>query len=55
MNKIHGNVANDQKAVSALEENGWNVITIWECELKGEKTITTLAKLFGKLITFPLK
>ena len=55
LNKINGNVANDQKAVSQLKKDGWNVITIWECELKGEKTIITLAKLFGKLITFPPK
>ncbi len=32
--KLGKNVANDIKHVRLLEEAGWNVITIWECELE---------------------
>jgi DNA mismatch endonuclease, patch repair protein len=55
MNKINGNVANDLRAIAALEKEGWKVITVWECELKGEKTGKTLAKLFGEISNFPHK
>lgn len=33
--KIGRNVANDEKAVSALLHEGWRVATVWECALKG--------------------
>lgn len=32
--KINGNSANDRKVAALLEAAGWNVLTIWECELK---------------------
>ena len=32
--KLGKNVSNDLKNASLLKEMGWNVITIWECELK---------------------
>jgi DNA mismatch endonuclease, patch repair protein len=34
LNKINGNVANDEKAMKMLGEQGWKVINVWECELK---------------------
>jgi DNA mismatch endonuclease (patch repair protein) len=45
LNKIKGNIANDEKAIDALQKEGWTVITIWECELKPSKLETTLASL----------
>lgn len=33
-----------------LEASGWNVITIWECELKKEKVTETLNTLYSKII-----
>ena len=30
--KINGNIANDDKAIFALQEQGWKVSVIWECE-----------------------
>lgn len=33
--KISRNVANDERAISALLETGWRVATVWECALKG--------------------
>ncbi|MGN6475773.1 MAG: very short patch repair endonuclease [Flavipsychrobacter sp.] len=50
LNKINGNIANDQKAVSALEKDGWKIITLWECELKPvtiENTLKSLLKLLN--------
>lgn len=32
--KFERNVANDKLHIKHLEELGWNVITLWECELK---------------------
>lgn len=45
--KIQRNIENDHKAVAALTENGWKVLTVWECELKKEKVegaLSTLSK-----------
>ena len=49
LNKIGVNQANDTKAVRALKKDGWQVITVWECELKPGKLAKTLAKLVDKL------
>lgn len=44
--KITRNRQRDQEAVRFLKEKGWNVITIWECDLKSrDKRETTLRKL----------
>ena len=32
-NKFDRNVANDKKHVQMLQELGWNVILVWECEI----------------------
>jgi DNA mismatch endonuclease (patch repair protein) len=32
--KLAANVRRDRDAVAALELDGWNVLTVWECELK---------------------
>jgi DNA mismatch endonuclease (patch repair protein) len=34
MEKFNKNVANDKLHNKQLQEMGWRVITIWECELK---------------------
>lgn len=33
--KIEGNMARDQKNLSALKKLGWRVCILWECEQKG--------------------
>ena len=33
-NKIETNIARDKQKTKALEELGWKVIVVWECELK---------------------
>ena len=34
-NKIIGNCERDQAAVSALRDEGWRVLVVWECALRG--------------------
>jgi DNA mismatch endonuclease (patch repair protein) len=49
LNKINGNIANDNKASQALKTEGWKIITIWECNLKPAKVEKTLNILLKKL------
>ncbi|SDA31413.1 T/G mismatch-specific endonuclease [Ruminococcus sp. YE71] len=47
INKINSNIDRDAKKAAQLKELGWQVITIWECELKKsefDNTINTLIK-----------
>jgi len=44
-NKINININNDVKNVLTLEQNGWNVITIWGCEIKAGLIETKLKDL----------
>lgn len=32
--KINGNRARDARTLKALEEQGWNVLELWECEVR---------------------
>lgn len=41
--KLQANVERDERNVSKLQELGWRVLTVWQCETKEEQTI--LAKL----------
>jgi len=49
LQKINGNIANDDKALKALKKDGWKIITIWECELKRDKLENTLKKVIRSL------
>ena len=40
--KFEKNVARDHKVQTLLEEAGWRVLTIWECETKSEKILHDL-------------
>lgn len=42
--KISGNIQRDARSICQLEGHGWNVIVIWECELKKTNRETTLTK-----------
>lgn len=39
-NKIGGNVERDTRNRLKLEQDGWKVITLWECELGKDREIT---------------
>ncbi|MBI2722480.1 MAG: DNA mismatch endonuclease Vsr [Bacteroidetes bacterium] len=46
--KITGNVSRDKRNYEKLKDMGWQVITVWQCELKNrieqKKNFTLLAK-----------
>ncbi len=48
--KIDGNVERDRKNYVALTEAGWQVITIWECELKSTVVDENLNLLYEKIV-----
>ena len=48
--KFDRNVLNDKLHFSALEEMGWHVIVIWECELKKDKFETTMHRVENELV-----
>ncbi len=49
LNKIGGNKAHDIATTAALQNDGWRVITLWECELKPTTVADTLARLTTQL------
>ena len=45
--KINGNKERDKRNNALLKQCGWNVITVWECELKNntfEETVNSIMK-----------
>lgn len=47
--KLYGNRERDEHNQKELEEMGWNVITVWECELKKDRREKTLEYLFTQI------
>lgn len=45
LRKINGNKNKDAESITALEKQGWKVITVWECELKPDKKENKLKEL----------
>lgn len=43
--KIEDNISRDHISIELLEAQGWNVIIVWECELKKVSIDETLKKL----------
>lgn len=48
--KLVKNRQRDIDNTALLEHDGWKVITVWECELKGEKKEARLRKLCEEII-----
>ncbi|MFM9279240.1 very short patch repair endonuclease [Paenibacillus jiagnxiensis] len=48
--KIEGNALRDQKRKQSLQEMGWKVIFVWECELKQDSEYRCL-ELIEQIIT----
>ena len=42
--KISGNVERDKAVMSALNELGWQTLTIWQCEMKDQAAINHLLR-----------
>ena len=49
--KLKGNRLRDERNKKALTEMGWNVIVVWECQLKKDKQDQTLENLYLKIIS----
>ncbi len=47
--KINGNIKRDERNYDLLRGMGWNVIIVWECELKKESFDHTMLNLIKKL------
>jgi len=53
LEKLSGNVARDQKNQLALRDDGWNVVTVWECEAaKPNQLEERLARRLRKIISY---
>lgn len=48
--KIETNISRDRKKTELLEEQGWIVIVIWECELKKAFVSKTLEQLKERIL-----
>lgn len=49
LDKISGNIQNDNIKIHALRELGWKVIIIWECELKPKVLNVSFMMLFNDI------
>lgn len=47
--KLYGNKERDERNQKELESMGWNVIIVWECQLKKDKVEQTLEDLYIKI------
>ncbi len=45
LTKINGNIRKDADSIARLQQLGWKVIVVWECELKPGKLDDTLQNL----------
>jgi DNA mismatch endonuclease, patch repair protein len=45
LNKINGNKKKDVENIMSLKNDGWKILTVWECDLKGQKKEETLKSL----------
>lgn len=48
--KINKNVERDLVNMITLRDQGWNVITVWECELKKDKFSDTMQALVQEIV-----
>ena len=47
--KLYRNRERDEHNRKELESRGWNVITVWECQLKKDNREQTLEELYAKI------
>ncbi|GHT57598.1 hypothetical protein AGMMS50239_00210 [Bacteroidia bacterium] len=47
--KVASNVMRDSQNIQSLKDAGWNVIVIWECELKAKKREQRLLQLIKEI------
>ncbi|MCT4124161.1 DNA mismatch endonuclease Vsr [Elizabethkingia anophelis] len=49
LDKIEGNKKRDGQNVTLLKNNGWNIIIVYECQLKKEKREVTLNNILQNI------
>lgn len=49
LNKITSNKIKDSRDILSLKEEGWKILTIWECDLKPNVRSATLSLLPAKI------
>jgi len=49
LSKISKNQTKDSETVGLLQKAGWNIITVWECELKKNVAANTLERIENQL------
>ena len=54
LKKISRNKERDSHNAILLSTSGWNVITVWECELKSRVREEKLARLFTEITNLPI-
>lgn len=52
LNKINGNITNDNRVINVLKKQGWKIIVVWECKLKKDNSHKTLTALVKKIISY---
>ncbi|MCD8207312.1 MAG: very short patch repair endonuclease, partial [Bacteroidales bacterium] len=45
--KFADNVERDRRMVEGLEDDGWSVFTVWECQLKKDKVEDTSKTIYA--------
>ena len=50
-NKIGTNINRDKRNLKELKRLGWEVIVVWECELKNEAREKTLQRLVNAIVS----
>lgn len=50
--KIKNNITRDKTTYDSLSALGWNVLIVWECELKKDKRDITLERLFYSILGY---
>lgn len=48
--KLANNIKRDEENLKKYKEIGWNVIVVWECELKPSYRQTTLQRIYYEII-----
>lgn len=49
--KIESNIVRDKKQYNELQNEGWHVLVVWECELKKKQRMDTLESLVNEILT----
>lgn len=53
--KILSNSSRDKKVVELLQESGWRVMTIWQCQLRNQKESEEVVQKIAHLLTADYK